>query len=264
MLINDMTDGKVLFDPQYTRGTIPRDFTIQPEAMMADPSTIPLIDESLWDGIIEKQEREQSSLEHILRRKKIMPLDQNGFNYCWQHSVVHCAIALRAMMNQPFINFSAVGLAAKSMNGKNDGAWCGLGAKNARELGIPLAEDWPQDSRSMSHDKPGVWENAAKYKTTLDYYDLTKQVWDQKLKRQQIFSCLLQNIPCALDFNWWGHSVMGVRVVKLPNRKYGVRILNSWYAVPKVKPWGDGGFATLEGDRADADGAVAVQLVTAA
>ena len=73
-----------------------------------------------------------------------------------------------------------------------------------------------------------------------------------------VASCLLANIPCAVDFNWWGHSVMACDLVDLGNGQYGIRFRNSW-----TDSYGDKGFAVLTGSKAIPNGAVGLRVTGA-
>ncbi len=74
-----------------------------------------------------------------------------------------------------------------------------------------------------------------------------------------VMSCLLGRIPCALDFNWWGHSVMGCDPVEVERNSFGIRIRNSWR-----DSWGDRGFSVLRGSKAIPNGAVGLRTTNAA
>jgi hypothetical protein len=264
MLIHDTTPDELLFDPRFGRGLIPRDKSSEPPEMFASPDEIPVVDPSEWDARIDEQEQNESSLEHVWLRSGKMPLDQNGFPYCWAHSSVHGVMGVLVRDHVQFPDLSAVGLASKIMNGAQKGGWCGLSSKYIEDHGIPLQSDWSQHDASMRNDNPGVWERAAKYKITQRYVDLTApHYYYQNLTMHQVAACLLLNIPVPMDFNWWGHSVCGMRWVRIEKGSYGVRILNSWY-IAQGKPWGQNGFATLQGSRAKCDSATATRCVLAA
>ncbi len=71
--------------------------------------------------------------------------------------------------------------------------------------------------------------DAAKRKVT-KWYDGSD---DRDLNRRIMISCLLSDIPCVVDYNWWGHSVSGVELVSL--NPLTINIKNSW------KGWGNNG-----------------------
>lgn len=259
MLIDDTTPLDNLTRPENGRGLVPRNYATDPPEMFAPPSSIPLIPRSEWDARIQEQDRTGSSLEHLWRRSGHPHLVQGEWGYCWGHSVTHTLMTDQLKRNAPFVPLSAFALCATIKKGANEGGWCGLAAKFARDRGIPSQALWPQgDADYRRHDTPEVWADAAKNKIVEDWVDLTRPVWGQNLTFDQVATCLLLNIPCALDFNWWAHSVCGVRLVRIESGSYGVRILNSW------ERWGEQGFATLQGSRAIPDGAVATRAATAA
>jgi hypothetical protein len=158
--------------------------------------------------------------------------------------------------NMPYVPLSAYAVAATIMSGRDEGGWCGLSAKFLREKGVPSQAIWPQGDRTgwKSHDRPETWENAALHRVEEDWVDLTRQVYDQNLTFDQVASCLLVGIPCAVDFNWWGHSVCALDLVLVEKGSYGIRILNSW-----SDAWGDRGTSVLQGRKAIPDGAVAIR-----
>ncbi len=263
MLIDDSTPNDVLFDPAYSRGGLPRDYSVSPIEMFAPPSSIPIIPRSEWDARIDEQERTESSLEHIWKRSGQSPLDQDGKGYCWAHSTTVGVMATRARMNQPNARLSAFAVACEVKNYRDEGGWAALSAEFIRDRGVPSVEFWPEQSMDKKNDKPATWIDAAKHKITMDFVDLTRPVWGENLSFDQLATCLLMNYACPVDLYFWGHSVCALRLVRVEAGSYGVRILNSWYTVPKVKPWGDNGFATLRGTKAVPDGALAIVAATA-
>lgn len=265
-IIDDSTPTDITHPSDRAFGCVPRDFAIDPVEMFAAPTDMPLIPRSEWDDRIAEQEREQSSLEHIRLRgnngQPIPSLDQNKgdgvhWGYCWNHSVVHTVMLARAAANQPYVPLSAFAAACILKDYRNEGGWCGLAAKFARERGVPSQKFWPQKNLDRANDNAETWADAAKHKVTEDWVDLTRNLWEQNLTFDQVATCLLQNIPCALDFNWWGHSVAGLRLVK-QNGGYGIKIWNSW-----ADDWGDRGMGVLLGRKAIPDGAVATRVTTA-
>lgn len=263
MLIEDATGDDVLFDPAFARGAVPRDYDAQPVEMLAAPSEIPVIPRAEWDARIDEQERQESSLEHLWRRSGQMPLDQGRQGYCWAYSTGHALALTRVRQNQPAVRLSPHAAACKIKDFRDQGGWCGLSAQFARDTGYPTVDFWPEQSMDRRHDRPETWADAARHRTAADFVDLQRPVYSQNLMFEQIASCLLLNYPVMLDFAWWGHSVCGVQLVRVEPGSYGFRILNSWYDVPKIKPWGDAGFATIRGTRTQTMGAVCVAASTA-
>ena len=253
-IIDDDTPTDYLFAADLGRGHDPSQYVSE---MFASPSEITLVDPSNYGPLIEQQTVSESSLEHVFRRAGWENLDQNGQGYCWAYSTTHCVMMLRSIMNQPHVRLSAHAIGCKVKGFRDEGGWCGLSCKFHRDYGCPSVQQWAEKSMSRSYDTSATWENAAHHKITEDWYDLAKPVHGQELTDQQISTCLLNNVPCALDFNWWGHSVCGLRLVKVESGSYGKLFLNSW------RGWGDRGLAVLRGSKARADGAVALRVTGA-
>lgn len=226
--------------------------------MMEPPSSIVLIPRSEWSARIKEKERTQSNLSHILRRAGIPSTDQDGHGYCWAYSTTGCVQALRAFNNQPHIPLNAHSVAATIKRGADQGGWCGLSCRFLMEHGVaPMGSgdgQWPEHSRAYQTHEPKCRERMKQFQVTEGWIDLRQDDYDQNMTFDQVASCLLANIPCALDFNWWGHSVMGVDLVEVSANQYGYRIRNSW-----KDSWGDKGFSVLTGSKANPNGAVGLR-----
>lgn len=258
MIIDDSTPEAVTHDPAFSRGAVPRDFATDPPEMFAQPEGMPLIPRSEWDARIDEQEAQQSSLEHIWKRSGQACLDQNGQGYCWAYSTGAAIMAQRMAANLPVVRLSPHAVACKIKGFRDEGGWCGLSAKFARETGYPSEEFWPQKAMSRSYDKPDTWADAAKHRIVEDWVDLAAgHYYYQNLTFDQVATCLLLNRPCPVDFNWWGHSVCALRLVRVEAGSYGLRIINSWSPA-----WGEEGFATLRGSKALPNSALSIRTVT--
>ena len=265
-VIDDSTPTDELFKPIIDgelkgRGHDPEQ--IDPKikrAMAAPPSEMKLIPRGEWDARIEEQERLQSSLQHyrdkMANGKFHQSLDQNGQGYCWAYSVVSTVMFTNAVANVPYRRLSAHSVACKVKNFRDQGGWCGLSAQYIRKNGVVPVELWPEKSMSRSHDTAEAWKEAKKFAITEDWVDLSQSVYDQNLTFDQVATCLLLNIPCAVDFNWWSHSVCAIRLVRVEAGSYGLAIINSW-----TDGWGDRGIGILRGSRSIPNGAVATRVV---
>ncbi len=245
----------------YGRGYVPRDYNEFPEEMYAPPSAMPLIPESEWDARYDEQEARKSSLEHWYLSgpggaPAFVNLDQQSDGFCWAYSVGHAVMLTRLAAGMPLVRLNPHSTASIIKNGRNEGGWCGLSLKFVKEHGMAPEGtgpgQWPFASRSLSHDNPTTRTEMKKYAVTDDWYDLTKREYDQTLTRAQIATCGFLNQATAQDFNWWEHSVCGIRWVRIERGSWGPLILNSW------KGWGRHGLAVLRGSQATANGAVAV------
>lgn len=246
-------------------GYVERDYAQYPQEMFQSPSEMDIIPESEWDAWYDMQEEKQSSLEHIFLQDgqpAFVNLDQNGHGYCWAYSGGHATMMRRLASGQPLVRLNPHSVAAIIKRGRDEGGWCGLAAQFIREHGI--AEEgtgpgqWPLHSRTLANDTAACRASMAKYKTLESWVDLTRSVYDQNLTRAQLASCLFKNDPCQTDFNWWGHSVCGIRWVRVERGSWGLLILNSW------KGWGRFGLAVLRGSKAIPNGSLAIRSVVAA
>lgn len=263
-------DSDLVFPVSFGRGYAERDYREHPVEMFAGPSQIPLIPRNEWDARIEEQEREQSSLEHLRDRElggqPFPSYDQNGEGYCWSYSVGGAVTLSRFANHQPTVRLSCHAVACVIKQFRDEGGWCGLSAQFARgqdpkhpdKAGYPTVEHWPEKSMSRAHNTAATWANAKQHAITEDFVDLTRPVWGQNLTFDQVATCLLLNLPCALDYNWWRHSVAGMRLVRVEADSYGIKIWNSW-----TDRWGNRGTSVLRGNRAVPDGAICVRVTRA-
>jgi len=265
-VIDHATSNDILFPAGCGRGMAPRDYTVNPPEMYASPDTMTLIPESEWEARIKEQEERKSSLSHIRKKgnngDKIWALNQGRFGYCWSHSTTHAVMLRRAADMLHFVELSAFAVAAIIKKARDEGGWCGLSCKFIRTTGIPSTKTWPQGVVDLKLDTPQMRAEAARYRIFEDWYDLAKPEHGQKLSRQQIMTLLLNNIPVAADFAWWGHSVCLMSAKIVEPGVIGYEILNSWYESPG-KEWGDEGTAILVGERAIPFGAVGVAQTVA-
>jgi hypothetical protein len=259
----DRPADRDLFHPRGAAyGAVPRDYSVQPQEMFAQPEEMELIPESEWDARYDEQEATKSSLEHIYLSgpggaPAFVNLDQNGQGYCWSYSVATSIMMARLVMGLPLVRLSAHAVACKIKGFRDEGGWCGLSAEYARRVGYPSVEFWPEKSMSRANDKPEVWANAALYKTTEEWCDLTKQAYDQNLTKAQCATCGFMNIPGPRDYNHWSHSVSGIRWVRISAGNWGQLILNSWAG------WGRHGLAVLQGSKAICNGGLGIRSVVA-
>lgn len=181
--------------------------------------------------------------------KRIKSLDQNGQGYCWAYSTTSGSMLARAGAGMPHVRLSAhmIGCLVKSY--RNQGGWNAQSVAFAAQNGIASTEFWVEKSMARSNDTPAMRANAKQHLLS-EYMDLDD---DGEALRFQIATCLLLNIPLAMDFNWWSHSVCGVRLMSW--KPFKVRIWNSW-----TDSWSDEGMGDLEGNRAMPNGCIALMM----
>jgi hypothetical protein len=256
-------DRDTLFPAGQSFGLVPRDYSVEPEAMFAPPGDMQLVPRSEWDARFDEQEATQSSLEHMFlsgpnSAPAFVNLDQNGDGDCWAYSTGHAMMLswLKQGGFVPRLNPHFVATYLKRFNG----GWCGASAKVVREVGCVTQgtgpTEWPLHSHNTSLLNQARLDAAAKHKVTEDWCDLTREIWNQQMTAAQLATCGFMNIPAPSDFNWWAHSVCQVRWVRIEAGSWGPLILNSWLG------WGRHGLAVLRGSQATANGAVAMRSTT--
>ncbi len=233
-----------------------RDWKEHPEDFLAPPSEIKVYSKNDWSAMLAEKKAKKANLSDY---RTWDALDQNGQGFCWMYSGTGCVMVARSVGGQPYVRLSAHAGACLVKSFKDEGGWCGLGLKHLKDKGQPSIEFWAEKSMDRRYNTPQTWENALLHRVTEDYVDLTRQVWDQNLAFEQVATCLLNNDPCCVDMNWWGHSICALDLVEIERGSFGLLILNSW-----SNAWGDKGTGILRGSKAIPDGAVCIRTVTAA
>lgn len=243
------------------RGCIPRDYDVEPVEMGDSPAGLQLYEESEWDACFDEQEASESSLEHMyLRGDKpaFVNLDQGPNGYCWAFSVGQAVMLDRLKMNVPPVRLNPTATAAIIKGGRDQGGWCGLSCKFGQTHGWAVEGngpgEWPGNLRSLKYDTPELRANMLLHKIEESWYDLGRREYDQVLSKKQLFTLGFSNMPGAVDYNRFAHSMCFVRVVRIEPGSWGVMVLNSW------KNWGYHGLGVL----ADMwpDNAVAIRSTT--
>jgi len=258
-------DNDVLFPKEATFGLVERNVDEFPEPMFAPPGDMKLILQSDWDAYYDEQEAQKSSLEHIYLSgpnggPAFVNLDQNGDGYCWAYSTGQSIMMalLKRGIKPPRLNPHAT--AAIIKKGRNEGGWCGESAQFGRDVGYAVEGtgpgQWPLHSRNLKYDTAELRAEMAKHRIVEDWMDLTRRVWDRKMTTDQVATCGFNNIPGPRDYNWWGHSVCGLRWVRISRGNWGQLILNSW------KGWGRHGLAVLEGNKAICNGGLGIRMTS--
>ncbi len=232
VIYRDLNEGWIRGTPDVLPGTgaVPRDFSIDPVEMRDSPDQMPLVKESEWDALYDKGEEAEDSLEHIVIRASLAGqfefLDQGSFPDCWAHSTGNALAVDRLKQNLPFVKFNAVAVA--TMMNRTNGGWCGASMKFAREKGYPLVGPLaPFQSRRVQNTAE-LQAQMQQHRSLEDWYDMARQEWDQDLTKQQIATCLFNNLPTPSDYNRFGHSMLSLRLVRIEAGHWGLLTLNSW------------------------------------
>lgn len=250
-VIRNLNDGFLRGTPDAAPsfGCVPRDFDADPVLMGDSPAGMKLVPESDWDAMFDEAEANESSLEHLFLRgdkPAFANLDQNGQGYCWAYSTGHAVMLDRLKQNLPLVRINPHATACIIKRGRDEGGWCGLSMKWAREHGYAAEGtgpgEWPKWGMSLKYDTPELRAQMGLHKSEEDWYDLGKQEWDQTLSKKQLVTSSFDNNPFPVDFNRYSHSMCGVRVVRYERGAWGIMVLNSWQG------FGHHGLAVLAAD----------------
>lgn len=227
-----LNEGFLYGEEPHSFGCVERDFSVDPIEMRDAPDSMEVYDDKQAKEIYDEQMAKESSLLHMFLRggkPAFEFLDQDGFSDCWYHGPAHAFMLACMRDNEPIPRINAV--AGATLLGRTNGGWSGLAAKDLRENGAPLMGDgegeWPQWTRSTKYNTPSFKANRVKHKVLEDWYDMSSEVYDQELTKQQIVTCALNHSPSSGDWNKFGHA-MGIPYVAYIDGKFHPINLNSW------------------------------------
>lgn len=238
-------------------GAIRRDYSAHPVGYYPSipPLTgiTPMTDEQIQAAIIRKN-AEKSWLYDLrlvgMFGGMVPSRDQDGFGFCWAHSGVSANLLVRARDNQPYADLSAFAVAAIIKNYQDQGGYGAEGVDWQIKNGVPTSKTWPQQSMSRSNDNAAMRAEAALYKPTGVWADM------QPNDDRALATCLCNDHPVVVDYNWWSHSICACKLVTW--KPLSIIIWNSW-----SDTWSDNGMGLLSGSKASPDGQVALISVRA-
>lgn len=246
-----MNDELYLPPHGMSQGLIPRDYAAEPLGEgYAGPMDFELIPRSEWPDRIADMERSKSRLTDLADFAGLTVLNQNGTNYCWANSVVHCIEIGRIIQGEQFIRLSPASVAAPITGYRNVGGWPNKALEYIAKNGVVPESDWPCNAIDRKYDTEATRQKRALFQAD-DWYDVPPRNFDA------LMTCLLLRMPCAIALNWWGHAITAMSP-HYANGKFGVIIDNSW-----GPQWSDHGRSVLSEAKATPDECLAVKVVTA-
>jgi hypothetical protein len=238
-------DEGFLGNPEPVRGgAVERNYDEDPPLMSDSPDGLESLSDADAIAAQQEQEKNESSLFHMYMRagENRWILDQNGHGYCWAYSTGDAVMFDRLKQNLPYLKINPHATAAIIKGGRDEGGWCGLSMKWARENGYAVEGtgpgEWPLHSRNLKYDTNVLRDAMKLHKSEEDWYDLGRREYDQVLARRQLATLTSQNVPCPADWMRHSHSMDLVWTAYIDGRLHPV-VHNSW------KNWGYFGFGVL-------------------
>lgn len=211
-----------------------------------------------WNERIEEMDRKKMWLDDLVddmidRGEWTGPrvLNQRNLPYCWVFGVTYSIMLTRAKQGEKYIPLSPTSVGAKVKNFRAVGGWGSEAMAYIREHGLVPQELWPETALDRKYDTTEADASRKHFKCD-EWWRLQPRNMDQ------LISCLLQNIPVAVAFNWWSHLVCATRVYRIGENTYAIGISNSWGT-----GWSNGGRGILKDSKMIPDEATAPRTVTA-
>jgi hypothetical protein len=242
--------------PGHATGLIPRNYRAYPPGYQPCSEVFPsslFIPEGEQAARLSEQQAQKASLFDLRSSNydALKSLDQDGYGYCWAFSTTKSVMYLRAAMGEPALRLSAWMVASIIKNYQDEGGWGAESLQFWAEKGGATLDEWPQGKVDPRYDTPAM-RTAALARRVTEWWDGTD---DRSTNVQIMISAFLMGFAPVLDFNWWGHSVCGCRLVSIS--PLVVDIDNSW-----GESAGDKGIYRLEGNKAIPDGIVVPRVAS--
>lgn len=222
-------------------------YSASPLTMMPDSF---LIDRSEWSDRANEKEKSESRLSDLIIYTKLPPKNQQQTNYCWCTAPTGAFEALRAFMNEPMIEFSNASIGGPITGYKNVGGYGEAALQWMVEHGTVPSTEWPNNAINKKYNTSANQQTAMQYRVG-EWWKLDPN------NIEQVASCVLQNIPVCVGYDWWGHEVYVVDLLFV-NGQPAFRIRNSWGDIPTFP----NGFGVLTGKKMIPNDAVAPRQAT--
>lgn len=228
-------------DSQYGRGYVERDWAAQPLYSAGKPFPFPIMSREQQMEETERQNREESTLWHIMRRAGWRVKNQKTTPLCWSFATVGATEASAITDGQPYVARSPASIAGPITGYVYRGGWPTECLRTLAEIGVSTTEQWDDttlDRRLYEASLP-IREN---FKMP-EWLELKPRNMDE------VMTALLMRIPVVVGLNWMGHAMFYCQPL-WRNGKAACKAANSW-----SENWGEDGYGIFEGSRVIPDDA---------
>ena len=249
-----MTNNEYTVPRGMSRGCVPRDIRKAPlgsSIPMFDRLTIP---KSEWSDRLREKRLAKAMLSDVRdimgpAGGMIPALNQGRDPWCWAFSPVTAATLARANAGIPYEHLSGNAVGNKVADFRVRGGWSEESMAHMKTLGAPSTAFWPEGDNARHFDNPDTWSNARE-SIMVEWYDIDPR------DTAAINTCLLLNIPMAVDVPAWAHSICLIDPVE-GFTEYDH--LNSW-----GNKWNGNGIGRLRGKFTKFDSVIACVVSTGA
>ena len=216
-----------------------------------------IIPRSEWkDRIIAGQ---GNFLSDLVKQAGMPVKDQDGLGYCWVYGSTTCVQVARIKAGLPHVELSPESVGGPCTGWRNQGGYASeafqqletYGACESSFMNAPNSLNW----RGW---QAGWQANALKHRVQR-WYDIGNEfpIYDE------VISLLLKGMPVAAGLDWWGHLIIFMDAIILPDNTVGVLARNSWgTSWPGIQGLTSDGWFCLDEDSATPDGAASPIVVT--
>lgn len=156
-----------------------------------------------------RQERERSSLFHVLERNGCPENNQGQLGYCHGFSPKGAMMLLRMRDGLDPVELSGSSVAAPAAGFRNAGANVYRDLKQASEVGFATTAFVPDRTTNQRDFKPGWKDDAARHRFN-EFLTLHGRRDRWRSFHQQL-TCAARNQPVCNGLDYWGHAVTDLR-----------------------------------------------------
>lgn len=235
-ILDDRTRIDSVVPPDVHRGykNPPRGYSAfdSPHAIGFEAAGIQLFDRSEWAERTEELVRTKTLISDLAKAGGYGIKSQSRTNYCHFFGCVSAMEARRILQGERHVELSPASGAAPMTGFRNVGGWASQDLRWISENGVTPVTLWPQAAINRRYYTEEAKAVARRFRIRT-YVPL--RTFDE------LYSCLLQRIPCTHASMRWRHLVAAFDPVVRSRRAFGVGIANSWDVT-----WGDRGYGVLD------------------